>query len=80
MVLVPQKWIDSDPAAVQAFVNATRDGWLTYLNSNPARANAMINKANPEMTDAIIAQSIAKIKQYDLVLARDSSPAMAWAA
>ncbi|HJR57501.1 MAG TPA: ABC transporter substrate-binding protein [Rhizomicrobium sp.] len=74
MVLVPQKWIDSDPAAVQAFVNATRDGWLQYLNGNPERANAMIKKANPEMTDAIIAQSIAKMKQYDLVLARDGRP------
>ena len=74
MVLVPQARIDSDPATVQAFVNATRDGWLTYLNGNPAKANAMIKKANPEMTDAIIAQSIAKMKQYDLVLARDGRP------
>src|SRR6202012_2480294 len=28
MVLVPQKWIDTNPQAVQAFVSATRDGWL----------------------------------------------------
>ena len=71
MVLVPQKWIDSNPKAVQAFVSATRDGWLHYLNGNPAAGNALIKKANPEMTDAIIAQSIAKMKQYDLVLSKD---------
>jgi NitT/TauT family transport system substrate-binding protein len=33
----------------------------------------MIKQANPEMTDAIIAQSIAKMKQYNLVLSRDGS-------
>src|SRR5471032_3134766 len=68
MVLVPQKWIDTNPKAVQAFVSATRDGWLHYLNKNPAPGNALIKKANPEMTDAIIAQAIAKMKQYNLVL------------
>jgi NitT/TauT family transport system substrate-binding protein len=70
MVLVPQKWIDDNPKAVQAFVNATRDGWLHYLK-NPAAGNALIKKANPDMTDAILAQSVAKMKQYNLVLAKD---------
>jgi NitT/TauT family transport system substrate-binding protein len=70
MVLVPQKWIDGNPKAVQAFVNASRDGWLHYLK-NPAAGNALIKKANPDMTDAILAQSVAKMKQYNLVLAKD---------
>lgn len=72
MVLVPQKWIDGNPKAVQAFVNATRDGWLHYLK-NPAAGNALIKKANPDMTDAILAQSVAKMKQYNLVLAKDGT-------
>lgn len=71
MVMVPQKWIDSDPKTVQAFVSATRDGWLQYLNGDPTKANALIKKHNPDMTDAILAQSIAKMKQYNLVLSRD---------
>jgi len=71
MVLVPQKWIDKDPRTVQAFVSATRDGWLHYLDGDNRKANAMIKQANPEMTDAIIAQSIAKMKQYNLVLSKD---------
>ena len=71
MVLVPQKWIDTNPKAVQDFVNATRDGWLHYLNGNNAKANTLIRQANPDMTDAIIAQSIAKMKQYNLVLSKD---------
>jgi NitT/TauT family transport system substrate-binding protein len=71
MVLVSQARIDKDRATVQAFVNATRDGWLQYLNGNPAKANALIRKHNPDMTDAIIAQSIAKMKQFNLVLSKD---------
>jgi len=71
MVLVQQKWIDKDPKTVQAFVSATRDGWLHYLDGDNRKANAMIKQANPEMTDAIIAESIAKMKQYNLVLSKD---------
>ncbi|MBV9549338.1 MAG: ABC transporter substrate-binding protein [Alphaproteobacteria bacterium] len=71
MVLVPQRWIDTNPKAVQAFVQATRDGWLHYLNGDPRKGNALIKQANPEMSDAVIAQAIAKMKQYNLVLSKD---------
>ncbi len=70
MVLVPQRWIDTNRAAVQAFVGATRDGWLHYLN-NPAAGNALIKRDNPDMTDAILKQALDKMKQYDLVLSGD---------
>ena len=68
MVLVPQSWIDRHPQAVQAFVDATREGWHDYLYGNPAPANALIKKNNPEMSNAMIAQSIAKMKSYGLVM------------
>ena len=70
MVLVPQKWIDSNRAAVQAFVSATRDGWLRYL-ANPAAGNALIKRDNPNMTDAILAQALDKMKRFDLILSND---------
>ena len=72
MVLVPQKWIDSKPNAVQAFVDATEQGWWDYLFVNPAPANALILKDNPEMTAAVIGQAIAKMKGYGIVLSGDS--------
>ncbi|MBV9542304.1 MAG: ABC transporter substrate-binding protein [Alphaproteobacteria bacterium] len=72
MVFVPQRWIDSNPAAVQAFVNATQAGWLHYLNGNPAAANAMIRRDNPEMTDALIRQAIAKLKAYGIAISGDA--------
>jgi NitT/TauT family transport system substrate-binding protein len=70
MVLVPQKWIDTNRAAVQRFVDATRDGWLHYL-ADPAKGNALIKRENPDMTDAILAQSLDKMKRYEMIISGD---------
>ena len=71
MVLVPQKWIDGNPKAVQAFVNATIAGWQAYLRGNPAPANALIKRDNPEMTDGLIAQAIQKLRSYNIAEMKD---------
>jgi NitT/TauT family transport system substrate-binding protein len=55
-------------------VNATHYGWLMYLNGNPAPANALIKRDNPEMNDALIKQAIAKMKAYGIVLSGDAAP------
>jgi NitT/TauT family transport system substrate-binding protein len=75
MVVVPQKWITSNPAAVQAFVDASRDGWKAYLTGNPAPGNALIKKDNPDMADGLIAQAIAKMKSYGIVMSGDAATA-----
>jgi NitT/TauT family transport system substrate-binding protein len=72
MVLVPQKWLDANPKAVQAFYNASKAGWYDYLNRDPGPGNRLIKRDNPDMTDAIIAQSIAKMKRYQLVSGGDA--------
>src|SRR5690242_20633466 len=73
LVFATQKWIDGDPKVVQAFVTATRNGWLDYLNGDPRPANALIKRENPEMTDALIKQAIAKLKAYGIVMSGDAS-------
>jgi NitT/TauT family transport system substrate-binding protein len=75
MVIVPQKWIAANPKAVQAFVDATREGWKAYLFGNPTAANALIKKDNPDMTDALIAQAIAKMKSYGIVVSGEAATA-----
>lgn len=70
MVLVPQKWIDTNRKAVQAFVDATREGWLRYLH-DPTKGNALIKKQNPDMTDAILAQALDKMKKHELLISGD---------
>jgi hypothetical protein len=49
------KLVDEKPDLVQRFVNGTIEGWYTYLYGDPAPANALIKKDNPETTDDQIA-------------------------
>ena len=72
MVLVPQKWIDTNPKAVQAFVDATIEGWMDYLYRDPAPANALIKKDNAEMSDALLDQAIDKMKSYGITMSGDA--------
>jgi NitT/TauT family transport system substrate-binding protein len=72
MVLASQKLIDANPKAVQAFYDGSRDGWHDYLFADPGPANKLIKRDNPEMTDAIIAQAIDKMKRYQLVMGGDA--------
>jgi NitT/TauT family transport system substrate-binding protein len=72
MVLVPQEWIDQRPEIVQAFVDATIEGWMDYLYGNADAGNALIKKDNPEMTDALLAQAIAKMREHGMALSGDT--------
>ena len=64
--------IDKKPDLVQRFVNASLVGWYNYLYGNNAAANAMIKKLNPEMSDALIVYSIARMKEYGIVDSGDA--------
>jgi NitT/TauT family transport system substrate-binding protein len=55
------------PDLVQRFVNASIEGWYSYLYGDPTPGNDLIKKDNPEMTDATIAYGIAKMKEYGIV-------------
>jgi NitT/TauT family transport system substrate-binding protein len=72
LVLASQRLIDSNPQLVQAFVSATRVGWLHYLDGDPAPGNKLIKRDNPEMTDDVIAQGITKMKSYGIVMSGDA--------
>ena len=64
--------IDKKPDLVQRFVDASMIGWYNYLYGDNTAANAMIRKLNPEMTDELIAYSIARMKEYGIVDSGDS--------
>jgi NitT/TauT family transport system substrate-binding protein len=72
MVLVQQKWIQQNPKAVEAFVEATSRGWADYLYGNPAPANALIKHDNADMTDGLIASAIAKMRSYGMAYSGDA--------
>ena len=72
MVLVPDTWIAGQPEVVQAFVDATIEGWMHYLYGDPSLGNALIKQDNPEMADDLIAQAIDKMKSYGVALSGDA--------
>jgi NitT/TauT family transport system substrate-binding protein len=64
--------VDKKPDLVQRFVDASIVGWYTYLYGDNAAGNAMIKKLNPEMTDELIAYSVAKMKEHGIVDSGDA--------
>ncbi len=64
--------VEKRPELVQRFVDASIIGWANYLYGDNAAANARIKRDNPEMTDARIAYSIAKMKEYGIVDSGDA--------
>jgi NitT/TauT family transport system substrate-binding protein len=64
--------IAKKPDLVQRFVDASTIGWYHYLYGDNKKANELIKKDNPEMTDDQIAFSVAKMKEYGLVDSGDT--------
>jgi NitT/TauT family transport system substrate-binding protein len=64
--------VATKPDLVQRFIDASAIGWANYLYGDNAAANARIKRDNPEMTDARIAYSIAKMKEYGIVDSGDT--------
>ncbi len=64
--------VDTKPDLVQRFVDATIIGWSNYIYGDNSPANQMIKRQNPEMTDALLAYSVAKMKEFGIVDSGDS--------
>src|SRR5436309_802379 len=64
--------IDKKPDLVQRFVDASIIGWYNYVYGDNSAGNAMIKKLNPEMTDELLAYSVAKMKEYGIVDSGDT--------
>ena len=64
--------VEKRPDLVQRFVDASATGWYNYLYGDNKPANELIRKHNPEMTDELLAYSIAKMKEYGIVDSGDT--------
>ena len=61
------KLAQEKPDLVQRFVDASIEGWYSYLYGDPSPGNALIKRDNAEMTDALLAYGISKMKEYGIV-------------
>jgi len=64
--------VEKRPDLVQRFVDASAIGWYHYIYGDSRLGNELIKKNNPEMSDAALSYSIAKMKDYGIVDSGDS--------
>jgi NitT/TauT family transport system substrate-binding protein len=64
--------VDKKPDLVARFVDASIIGWYDYIYGDNAAANALIKKQNPEMSDDLLAYSVAAMKKYGIVDSGDA--------
>ncbi len=67
------KLAKENPDLVQRFVDATIEGYVSYLYGDPSLGNALIKKDNPDMTDEQVAYTIATLKSYGIVDSGDTA-------
>jgi NitT/TauT family transport system substrate-binding protein len=64
--------VDKKPDLVQRFVDASIIGWMNYIYGDNRPANAAIKKQNPEMSDELLAYSVAEMKEHGIVDSGDA--------
>jgi NitT/TauT family transport system substrate-binding protein len=67
MALATDRLIAANPQAVKAFVEASATGWKTYLHGDPRPGDALILKDNPDMTQDVLDQARAKMRDAGVV-------------
>ena len=70
-VVTLTKTVKEKPDLIKRFIEASALGWKSYLK-NPAPANALIKKENPQMDDEQLAFSVAKLKEYGIIEGGDA--------
>jgi len=73
LIATSDKRIAQQPDLVQRFVDASIEGWYSYLYGDPSPGNKLIKEANPEMSDALIAYGIASMKKHGIVDSGDAA-------
>ena len=69
---VSRDLLQKRPALLARFIEASAEGWKSYL-ADPAPGNALIRKANPQMSDELLAYGYRKMKEYKLVDGGDAA-------
>lgn len=72
VVETSKRLVARNPGLVQRFVNASIEGWYSYLDGNPALGNALIKKDNPDMTNALLKYGRSALKRYGVLESGDA--------
>lgn len=75
MVGVRRALVETNPAAVAAFVQANQNGWHSYLFGDPSKANERILRDNREMTPELLNHARTALIDNEIVSSPDATPA-----
>ena len=65
--------IENNPDLVQRFVDASIEGWYSYLFDDPTPANFLIKQDNNEMTDGLLNYAREEMKKREILVSKDIS-------
>lgn len=66
-MMVLQRFLRENEAAVRAFVAASTRGWKDYMEGDPSAADALILAGNPQMTPEFLQYSRSAMKDHGLL-------------
>jgi NitT/TauT family transport system substrate-binding protein len=72
LIATSEKLVKTNPGLVQRFIDASIEGWYSYLYGNPAPAFAAIQQANPDMSTALLHFGYSQLKQRGIVDSGDT--------
>jgi NitT/TauT family transport system substrate-binding protein len=67
LIQTRRELVEGKPDMVQRFVDASIIGWYNYIYGDNRAGNDLIKRQNPEMTDALLAYSVATMKEHGIV-------------
>ena len=73
MVLAPNAFARDNARALRSFIAASAEGWRDYIQGDGKAADALIRRANPDMTQDVLDQARAKLKANGLVDGGDAA-------
>ncbi|MGI4942529.1 MAG: ABC transporter substrate-binding protein [Janthinobacterium lividum] len=73
LITASTKLVEGKPDLVQRFLDASAEGWVSYLHGDPAPGNALIKKDNPEMTDALLEYGRAALRDRGILESGDAA-------
>jgi NitT/TauT family transport system substrate-binding protein len=72
IVTTSTKMVTENPDVVQRFIDASIEGWYSYLYGDPTPGNKLIKQDNPEMPDALLNYGHDVMKTHGIVDSGDA--------
>ncbi len=67
VIMTSQQFAAEKADLVQRFVDASIEGWYSYVYGDPSPGNALIKKDNPEETDAVLGYAVGQMRDHGIV-------------